>query len=422
MREFILLKANSPLSDTLYSLGASRIEYYHYQFKPVLRFLKSPNQRILIADEVGLGKTIEAALIYRELSARRDMKRVMIICPAGLREKWRRELLSRFDEEFDVLDAASFRRFLHDHHELGDAVRLRGICSLEMLRRDEFREKLDGQAVDFDLIIIDEAHHLRNPTTKSFALASTITEQSHALVLLSATPLQTGNENLFTLMRLINAGDFERFEDFEERLRPNTFINKASRLVSQGRLKRALRELRAVESTPFGKIYPRNPRYRRVIKSLGQKSYPSIEEIVSVERDLLELHSLARVFNRTRKRDVHVDTAKRSPFTVEVKLSHDERRFYDAVDDFVRWQHSQRKGTGEISIFAVIMRERQAASCIQVLKGHFERSLTSSNIELDLEITDPDIRERDVSTHQLSAADRRQVTKLLGLCKNLGKL
>ncbi len=117
---------------------------------------------------------------------------------------------------------------------------------------------------------------------------------------------------------------------------------------------------------------------------------------------------------------MQADTAKRSPFTIEVKLNHEERKFYDAVDDFVRWQHSQRKGTGEISIFAVIIRERQAASCIQALKAHFERSLKSSSIGLDLEMTDPDIREDDVSARQLTGTDRQQVTELLGLCENLG--
>lgn len=421
LRDLILLKASNPLSDTLYSLGASRIEYYPYQFKPVLKFLKAPEQRLLIADEVGLGKTIEAALVYRELSARRDMKRVLIICPAGLREKWRRELLSRFDEKFEILDTSACRQFLNDHRTLGEGARLRGICSLEMMRMAEFRDRLAEQAVEFDLVIIDEAHHLRNPTTQSFELGRIVTEQSHALVLLSATPLQTGNRDLFTLMQLINPGDFARLEDFQDRLHPNEFLNQASRLASLGKFAEALKELKGVENTSFGRIYPRNPRYRRVLEVLGQESAPTNHEIVRVERDLLELHTLARVLNRTRKRDVHENTAERSPFTIEVELSTEERTFYDAVEAFVRWQHNKQTGIENAPVFAVITRERQAASCIQVLKTQFQESLKSTTVEMSIEISDPDISEEDTATRQLSELELGQLPRLLSLCRNLGE-
>lgn len=426
LRDLLLLKVSTPLSDTLYSLGASRIEYFPYQFKPVLRFLKSPDRRLLIADEVGLGKTIEAALIYRELSARRDMNRVMIVCPAGLREKWREELRNRFDEEFQVLDTESFRRFLRDHGKLRDGVQLRGIGSLEMLRRSEFQEALRNQDVQFDMVIIDEAHHLRRPTTQSFRIGEVLANQSYACLLLSATPLQTGNEDLFTLLRLISPADYRTFAEFAERIRPNELINRASRLISEGRFSEALDELQAIVTTLFGKGYPRNRRFQTVVRLLQQGTPPTNEEMVRIQSDLLELNTLARVFNRTRKRDVDENTAERSPFTIEVELSGEERKFYDAVDTFVRWQHSQRQGDNNTPIFTVIMRERQAASCIQVLKTHFESSLTSSRLELELEVSDPDpdVRDEDMESRWLqwrSKAEQDRVTSLRALCRDLGK-
>ena len=81
------------LADVIYSMESTNTEFYAYQFKPVLNFLSSPSNGILIADEVGLGKTIEAGLIWSELRARENAKRLLIICPAVLREKWKKELL-----------------------------------------------------------------------------------------------------------------------------------------------------------------------------------------------------------------------------------------------------------------------------------------------------------------------------------------
>ena len=378
---------------------------------------------MLIADEVGLGKTIEAALIFRELSARHDMKRVLIVCPAGLREKWYGELRNRFDEEFDILSATAFRRFLHDHRELGDAARLRGICSLEMLRSAEFPNELTDQPVQFDLVIIDEAHHLRNPATLSFALGSILSNQSRAFVLLSATPLQTGTDDLFNLLRLISVGDFSSFPEFAERIRPNEFINQAARFVDQGDFSQALSALRAVESTPYGRIYPRNPRYRSVVEVLGRTGAPTDKDIVSVGRDLLELNTLARVFNRTKKKDVHPNTAVRTPFKILVEFSPEERAFYDAVNDFVRWQHTEQQESSGVPIFTVIMRERQAASCIQSLKAQFEKGLESRRIELDLEASDPDISDEDVLSRWLDLGrkyEKTRVTTLLSLCEAMG--
>ena len=74
-------KLKGCLHDFLYSMDAARIEFHEYQFKPVLKFINSPTERLLIADEVGLGKTIEAALIWLEMQARHDARRLLVVCP-----------------------------------------------------------------------------------------------------------------------------------------------------------------------------------------------------------------------------------------------------------------------------------------------------------------------------------------------------
>jgi len=94
----------------LYSLHAARIDYIPYQFKPVMKLIRSDRPRILISDEVGVGKTIEAGLILKELQARREVSSVLIICPRPLvtENKWRNEM-KRFDEDFVHLDGATLR-------------------------------------------------------------------------------------------------------------------------------------------------------------------------------------------------------------------------------------------------------------------------------------------------------------------------
>ena len=75
------------LADMIYSMGATNTEFHAYQFKPVLKLLNSPSRGLLIADEVGLGKTIEAGLIWTELVARFDSRRLLVICPKALVQK-----------------------------------------------------------------------------------------------------------------------------------------------------------------------------------------------------------------------------------------------------------------------------------------------------------------------------------------------
>jgi len=111
------LQIRSPALSTLYSLNAARIDFIPYQYRPVLKFIKSDHPRLLIADSVGVGKTIEAGLILRELQARGDLKSVLIVCPRPLvaEEKWYREM-KRFDEDFTHLDGKTLRYCINEMH------------------------------------------------------------------------------------------------------------------------------------------------------------------------------------------------------------------------------------------------------------------------------------------------------------------
>ncbi len=106
---------NNPSAGNLYSLNAARIDFVSYQFRPALKLIKSDMPRILIADSVGVGKTIEAGLIIKELEARSELDNVLIICPKPLvaERKWELEM-KRFDEEFTPLDGTALRKVISD--------------------------------------------------------------------------------------------------------------------------------------------------------------------------------------------------------------------------------------------------------------------------------------------------------------------
>jgi hypothetical protein len=96
-------KLSGAFTDTVFSFRATRTLFRGYQFKPVIRMLESGKSRILVADEVGLGKTIEAGLIWTELEARAAADRVLVVCPASLVAKWRQEMEERFGFELSEL-------------------------------------------------------------------------------------------------------------------------------------------------------------------------------------------------------------------------------------------------------------------------------------------------------------------------------
>lgn len=167
---------NNPSSGSLYSLNSARIDFVPYQFRPALKLIKSDEPRILIADSVGVGKTIEAGLIIKELEARHELEKVMIICPKPLvsERKWETEM-KRFDEEFEPLTGNMLRQIINDADRDGEwpgrynkTIVPYSILDSRVLNGDD-EGKIDSIGLlgldpepHFDLVIVDEAHHIRN--------------------------------------------------------------------------------------------------------------------------------------------------------------------------------------------------------------------------------------------------------------------
>jgi SNF2 family DNA or RNA helicase len=149
-------------NDMALGLSNSRVEPQLHQVSVALRALEKSQPRLILADEVGLGKTIEAGLILKELRARMgaDLERVLIIVPASLVTQWRFELRTKFNEEFAFLDGSEIARISAERpNENPWGVEPNVICTLHLARADRHAE--DIAAVSWDLVIVDEAHHAR---------------------------------------------------------------------------------------------------------------------------------------------------------------------------------------------------------------------------------------------------------------------
>ena len=179
IQALIYKKLEKPLSDNLYTFYASRTEFQVHQFKPVLKFLNTFKQRLLLADEVGLGKTIEAGIIITEMSARLgELSRVLIVCPSMLTQKWEKEMQKRFSLDFNILKGDDFTKFLQRYTEYGEAEKIKCIMTLQTLRSNRMIERLREVAPHFDIVIVDEAHYMRNPETLSSELGEVLSELS----------------------------------------------------------------------------------------------------------------------------------------------------------------------------------------------------------------------------------------------------
>ena len=419
LKDLTITKLESQLTDTLYSYLASRTYVEPYQFRPALKFLESPNQRLLLADEVGLGKTIEAGIIYLELKARLDLRRILVVCPSSLRNKWRDELLNRFDEDFVPMEARDFREFLDRFERHGGNRPLKAIVSLESIRREDILTRINEVELDLDLAIVDEAHHMRNPATLSHDVGSTLSGISSAMLLLTATPVQLRSADLFHLLHILDEGEFQNLLEFDSLLEPNLHINRATQMLSTNvdSVHRALNELRRVESTSQRDRFLNNPYYHYLCDQLSDPTEPEHRKLVEVRRGLQKLNTMSHVFNRTTKRDVDPG-ARRSANVVGVDLSLGEKEFYEGVLEYVKAQHqaaSSRPGTPPS--FAIIQRERQAASCIAAAREYIVNFATDSGVDIGAESNDTELDDVEITpVNKQDAAFQR----LLAICNRLG--
>ena len=199
--------ALSPGFDELLSLPFLQgVIPYEHQLAAVKTALNQMRGRAILADEVGLGKTIEAGIILAELHRRKLVRRVLVLVPPGLVTQWEEELRRKFCLDFVSHDAEAFRRQGPEAWRRWERV----VASFHTAKRPEHAPVI--QEVPYDLVIVDEAHHLRNARTALWQFVNGL--KRTYLLLLTATPVQNDLEELFNLVTLLQPGQLRTLKAF----------------------------------------------------------------------------------------------------------------------------------------------------------------------------------------------------------------
>jgi len=315
-----------PETGTLLSgpLLGTRIEMMPHQISAALKVRDRMNGRALLADEVGLGKTIEACMIYKELALRGLVRKVLILTPPALVSQWHEELRTKFLEEFTI---ASGPRKLADF-DLQEKL----IASIDTAKRPGVKERLCS--VYWDLLIVDEAHRLKNSRTLNYRLARDIS--STYLLMLTATPIQNSLAELYNLVNLLKPGLLGSRLEFQSRFSADS---KGRRVTNQLALQRILSD----------------------------------------------------VMVRTRRKETGLPFTRRFSNTVRLVPKASEYRLYNAVTDYVRSCYESlpeaRRIRAAPDVFLLITLQRQLASSTpaisKALRKRRERSTPEGAREID---------------------------------------
>ena len=375
-----LARLSGKLANLIYSLNTTNTIFLPYQFKPVLQYLDSPSRGIVIADEVGLGKTIEAGLIWTELRARQDARRLLVVvCRATLREKWCLELANRFGVQAQMVDATGLLEHLsraaQDRNESFALVTT--IQALRPPRSWDDKEAptknaatrlarfLRDNALEeplIDLAVVDEAHHLRNEGTQTYRFASLLRPVADGLALLTGTPIQMKSTDLFNLLHLLDQESFPNPWFYEQSVEANAPI-----VQLRDRLKRdptVTREdfVKALELSRLLRFRESNEQIQFLLENLPTDLELQDVRVRAKYAEMLDrLNPRSKVITRTMKRDVDGARVVRDPRTLRVKMSDVESQFYHEVTEAVREYCEDRHGAEG---FQLTLPQRQMSSCM----------------------------------------------------------
>jgi SNF2 family DNA or RNA helicase len=282
-------------ADRLLSLDSLRgVERFPHQVNACLKMLRDFGGRGILADEVGLGKTVEAGIVLKEYLLRGAVRTVLILVPASLCEQWRGELWDKFELDFVVSRGPAGQ---WGRHPLV-------ISSLETARHERHRRRVHG--ANYDMVVVDEAHRLRNHLTLGWKFINDLNPRY--LLLCTATPVQNDLRELYNLVTLVRPGTVGTFSQFRR-----DFLS--------GHDKRT----------------PRNtPRLRRLLQS---------------------------VMIRTRRGDTQLTFAPRKVETLWVPQNVAERALYRQVSEFVADAvHGEAGQPGKPHYFTLMVLQKEMGS------------------------------------------------------------
>ncbi len=432
------LMLQSPSSANLFSLRSGRVEFVPYQYRPVFKLIKADRPRLLIADEVGVGKTIEAGLIIKELRARMDIRSILIICPKSLvaERKWELEM-KRFDEHFTALDGKTLRHCLNETHLEGEwpEMHSKTILPFSLFDSDllfgkgnKSRNKRDGllnldPPPKFDLVIVDEAHHIRNTETLLHHGVKYFCDNAEAAIFLTATPVQLGSEDLQTLLNVLRPDLIIDRASFEHMAEPNPHINAAiqhCRNPEPDWHSKAMKSLEMAAATTWGQRFlSETPLFQKSYDALSEPSTADDnKKRVELIRNLEELYTFSHLINRTRRRDIGEFTT-RKPEMLLVEFTPDQKSLHDDLLKLVAEILMRCHGQKNVKFMMSTVR-RQAASCIFGLAPLFRGMLNGKLDQLEtMEASDCDEALGDAMDLSFVEEIRERIEKLLERAENL---
>jgi superfamily II DNA or RNA helicase len=344
------------LANLIYSLDATNTDFYPHQYKPVLAMINSPTKGILIGDEVGLGKTIEAGLIWTELRSRYQYNRVLVVCKAFLKPKWAAEFKQKFGITLEETNPAHLSDLL-DKNRPRDGFAL--VASYDSLRPprgwkagdtdDEptkrskaatqlakFLEDQEGEDL-IDLVIFDECQYMRNETTGNHQIGRLLTRTASHVVMLSATPVNNSTDDLFNLFNLLDESLFPYQSQFPRLVAQNAPLVHLRDDLIKGTLveRKAVQE--ALEGVMSRSLFDSNEQLTYMLKNL-----PTDEDLrrtqvrARLAADLEKANLFGKIFTRTRKRDVDGKRPIREAKSFGVKMTPTESSIYAAVTQAIQ--------------------------------------------------------------------------------------
>jgi SNF2 family DNA or RNA helicase len=392
-------KLRGDLNSIVYSMQTAEIDFYAHQFLPVLKFVNSPLDRLLIADEVGLGKTIEASLIWTECQARFKSRRLLVICPPSLIPKWLRELQEKFGIEARPADAKMVLGELHALKRKGAGHAFALVTSYHALRprkkerkvlqpwlsgngeqahledaeaRREatrnprislLKELLEWNAAHHfvDLVVFDEAHLMKNTATSSHTVGDVFARFSRSTLALTATPVTTKSRDLFSLLRLVDPDMFRDEKTFKQLLNRNRpAVRLANELArTQPDRKKCLKRLEEI---------PHSTARDNLAKELSALPARGLEDVstkVELWHRSQRLNELGCYLNRTRKVEAIPNKVVRTPVTLTVRLSTEEKVLYNGLLRLIRAKI--REEGGALTVFHLIAPALAMSSCLPVV-------------------------------------------------------
>jgi len=339
------------LSTTLFD---SRVDLNPHQIDAALFAISNPLQKgVLLADEVGLGKTIEAGLVWTELRSRYDARNLVVVCPAMLRQKWKDELLGRFGVRAQIVDTTGLLQLFLEAQR-GTLDGFVAVCSMQGLRppKDWDNETdaaqsgaarlarfLNDNAHDeplIDLLIVDEAHYMRNQETATNLVGRLLRGLAEHVALLSATPIHLKNRDLYQLLNLVDEDSFNQPHVFDDILEANEPLIEAREKILRGStdLESFLETLQLAKSFP---LIGENRQLNVILSSPPNQiefEDPHVRSRLAAKLERINL--LGKVVNRTRKREVTEWRVIREAVGEKVAMTPIELAFYLSVTELVR--------------------------------------------------------------------------------------